>query len=112
LSNDAPFLIDVTRLVWRRWEGRRPTGIDRVCLAYLKHFGGEAQAVVQHPQLRRILDQHASAALFEILSEGPGNFRRAMAGWVLRSLTSRHCDGAGRAYLNIGHTGLHDDGFR
>ena len=46
LTDDAPLLLDVTRLIWRRWKGRLPTGIDRVCLAYLRHFGGRAQAVV------------------------------------------------------------------
>jgi hypothetical protein len=61
LADEAPLLLDVTRLIWRRWAGGRPTGIDRVCLAYLDHFGSAAQAVIQHPRLRRIMDGRSSA---------------------------------------------------
>jgi glycosyltransferase involved in cell wall biosynthesis len=102
----------VTRLVWRRWEGRHPTGIDRVCLAYLDRFRCDAQAVVQHRRIRRIFDRQSSAALFDVLAQPRRDFRRALisraVGWGLR----RGCEGRGRPYLNIGHTGLNEDGFR
>jgi hypothetical protein len=26
------YLLDVSRLIWRVWDGRLPPGIDRVCL--------------------------------------------------------------------------------
>ena len=48
-------LIDVSRLVWRMWTRRLPTGIDRVCLAYLDHYGercaggGAARRTPPHP---------------------------------------------------------------
>ena len=64
VSDDAPILLDVTRLIWRRWRGRLPTGVDRVCLAYLRHFGLSAQAVIQHERFRGILDRKASEAAF------------------------------------------------
>ena len=70
LANDAPLLLDVSRLIWRRWAGRQPTGIDRVCLAYLEHFGPRAQAVVQHRRFRGILGRRTSAALFQLLPSG------------------------------------------
>lgn len=111
-SNDAPLLLDVTRLVWRRWIGRRATGIDRVCLAYLRHFSGRAQAVVHHRYLRRVLDRDSSRELFEILSDPPRRFRRALLAAALRRLGGRSCNADGRLYLNIGHTGLDSDGFR
>ncbi|SRR5258706_6727327 len=41
------FLVDVSRLIWRHWSGRLPTGIDRVCLAYIEYFGARADAVIQ-----------------------------------------------------------------
>jgi glycosyltransferase involved in cell wall biosynthesis len=111
-SNDAPLLIDATRLVWRRWAGRRATGIDRVCLAYLRHFSGRAQAVVHHRHLRRILDRDSSRDLFEMLCDPPERFRRALVSGALRRLGGRSCRGDGRLYLNIGHTGLDSEGFR
>jgi glycosyltransferase involved in cell wall biosynthesis len=104
-------LLDVTRLVWRRWNGRRPTGIDRVCLAYLEHFGSRAQAVVQHPRYRRILDVESSRALFELLREPPKHFRTALIGGALRRLGGRSYEARNRIYLNIGHTGLDRDGL-
>jgi glycosyltransferase involved in cell wall biosynthesis len=112
LANDAPLLLDVTRLVWRRWADRRPTGIDRVCLAYLDYFAGRAQAVVHHPRFRRILDRNSSAVLFDLLRAPPRRFRTALAASALLRLGGVACPSDGRPYLNIGHTGLDQDGFR
>lgn len=111
-SNEAPLLLDVTRLIWRRWRGRRATGIDRVCLAYLRQFSGRAQAVIHHRYLRRILDRDSSRELFDILREPPERFRPALLLAALRRLGGRSCSGDGRLYLNIGHTGLDSEGFR
>ena len=70
--NDRPLLLDASRLIWRRWVGRLPTGIDRVCLAYLEQYGARSQAVIQGKGLRRILNEAASDRLFELLvSPGP-----------------------------------------
>jgi glycosyltransferase involved in cell wall biosynthesis len=99
-------LLDVTRLIARSWTGRQPTGIDRVCLAYLRHFRGRALAVVQHRGLIRVLAEADSAALFDLL-EGPDVavrrrlVRKLAAALVPRTGRERL---AGRAYLNIGHT--------
>lgn len=108
MKNDAPFLIDVTRMIWRRWTGRRPTGIDRVCLAYLEHFAPRAQAVVQAPHFRRILCRHASDRLFNLLLSEDQRFRQRFV-----RLAAKHAwysiqalGGNGRPYLNVGHTGL------
>lgn len=104
----APILLDVSRLVWRRWAGRLPTGIDRVCLAWLDHFGARAQAVVQWRGRVRVLPLARSAHLFALLQEGGPGFRRRFAAMVPAIATG--ADGgpdlAGRLYCNIGHTGL------
>ena len=89
-----------------------PTGIDRVCLAYLDHFGPSSQAVVHHRRFRRVLDQQASAALFSLLAEPRSNFRAALIAGTLRHFGRFNSPGRGRPYLNIGHTGLDSDGFR
>jgi len=112
LPNNAPLLLDVTRLIWRRWAGRQPTGIDRVCLAYLDHFAAGSQAVIQHRHVRRILDEQASLALFDMLARPRWNFRTALLGRGLRFAARHSCAGGGRLYLNIGHTGLDSDDFR
>jgi len=112
LANDAPLLLDVSRLIWRRWAGRQPTGIDRVCLAYLEHFGPRAQAVVQHRRFRGILGRRTSAALFQLLGRPEKAFRTKFAAMVFRRLRSANNRGNDRLYLNLGHTGLDSDGFR
>jgi hypothetical protein len=97
LTGDPSLLLDVTRLIWRRWKGRLPTGIDRVCLAYLRHFGGRAQAAVQHERFRRVLDREASQELFALLEQSPERCR-----WRLRLRALRHLGGLicpGRARL-------------
>jgi glycosyltransferase involved in cell wall biosynthesis len=83
-----------------------------VCLAYLDHYAPEAQAVVQHRRYRRILDRQASKALFELLAEPSRTFRAALVKGALRFGARPDCSGEGRTYLNIGHTGLDDPGFR
>jgi glycosyltransferase involved in cell wall biosynthesis len=112
VTDDSPLLFDATRLIWRRWRGRLPTGIDRVCLAYLRHFGARSQAVAQHDRFRGILDKAASEALFDLLEEPPDRFRMRLIGGALRHLGGLNCDGGDRLYLNIGHTGLDSPGFR
>jgi glycosyltransferase involved in cell wall biosynthesis len=111
VTDDAPFLLDVTRLIWRRWKGRLPTGIDRVSLAYLRHFGSRAQAVVQWPGFRRILSTQASQELFALLEDPGGTFKRRLVAGALRSLARLNGRGHGRLYLNVGHTGLNSPGF-
>lgn len=104
-------MLDVSRLVWRRWAGRHPTGIDRVCLAYLEHFGDRAQAVVQHPSFRRILDRKASQTLFRLLAEPGLAFRAQLIAGAIRHAGARTSPGKRRLYLNLGHTGLDKPGF-
>lgn len=112
MADEAPFLLDVTRLIWRRWRGRYPTGIDRVCLAYLKHFKDRSQAVIHHERFRRILDRNASMELFELLEDPDPGFRRKLLSGALRHLRHFKGKGSGRLYLNVGHTGLNSPGFR
>lgn len=113
-DNDAPLLIDVSRLVWRRWSGTRATGIDRICLAWLEHYGPQAQAVIIHRNGETILPFSTSQALFTLLMSlgrrrgDMVSFRAALAALAIRR--SGHLrdrlDGRGRIWLNPGHTGL------
>jgi len=113
LANDRPYLLDVTRLIWRRWVGRLPTGIDRVCLAYLEQYRESAQAVVQRRGFRRILCESTSDRLFEILVNPRRSVRREIVAILAaeRLLTSKSQPGRGRPYLNVGHTALQEQGY-
>ena len=101
-------LFNISRLIWRNWVGRLPTGIDRVCLAYLEYFADRAQAVVQRGNFRVALTPADSQTLFQLLLSGSPHFRRkllAMAPMALmRALLAP--PPRERVYLNIGHTGL------
>ena len=83
-----------------------------MCLAYLRHFGGRSQAVVQHERFRRILELQASQDLFALLEGPPQRFRNRLPGGILRHLRGLNGEGQGRLYLNVGHTGLDSPGFQ
>lgn len=117
-ENDAPLLLDASRLVWRRWSGTRATGIDRICQAWMKHFGAHAQAVIVHRRGQAILPFSTSQALFRLLAMpepahgGAVKFRAALAALAIRRaghLRDR-LEGRGRLWLNPGHTGLNIPG--
>ena len=109
-DNDAPYVLDVSRMVWRRWAGTRPTGIDRICLAWHDHYGPRAQAALFHKRGWHILPAAASQALFALLDDDcpRGEFRRRLIIWAARNAVhlARAQPGRGRLWLNVGHTGL------
>jgi glycosyltransferase involved in cell wall biosynthesis len=103
-------LIDVTRLIWRAWRGRHPTGIDRVCLAYLEHFQRRASAVIHRKGLSLILPQARSQRLFDLLLQGRRIPKASLILVLARALLEAHISPPERGmfYLNVGHTGLND----
>lgn len=102
-------LLDVTRLVWRRWRGGVPTGVDRVCLAYLEHFSN-ARAVLQRSGLFLVLSRRRSQLLYRILREGGPAAQRRLVAFAFGLLPSAFNKGPARGsiYLNVGHTGLNE----
>lgn len=105
-SQDEPVLIDVTRLISRSWTARQPTGIDRVCYAYLDHFRHRAFAVLQHRGVIRVLDRTHSDELFDLLTAPATRFRRRFAKWVSKAVFAPEppIDLEGLVYLNVSHT--------
>ena len=105
---DAPIFLDVTRLLYRLTRGRMPTGVDRVCLAYVRHFHHRAQAMMIWGGIAVGWSPSASMALFDRLvgwedGERPaslGNTLRAALKWPPRAVP------AGSWVLNMGHSGL------
>ena len=102
------YLLDVSRLIWRQWVGGLPTGIDRVCHAYLAHFGARSQLVIQRGTRRRILTPAQSDDLANIILANGSDFRRRLLQGGAKAIFSREGDQGGheRIYLNVGHTGL------
>lgn len=107
--SNREYLLDVSRLIWRTWRGGLPTGVDRVCLAYLDHFAGLADAVVQRSGRYWVLSSRHSDELFDLL-RGSSVSRTAIIGLAIRAWAgaSRGLPRAGKTYLNVGHTGLND----
>lgn len=103
------FLLDVSRLVWRVWRGGLPTGIDRVCLAYVEQFAARSQAVVQRGGYSFLLSPGHSDRLFELLRDGSTGkldlLKLAIAAWPATRRTAPPPDAI---YLNVGHTGLNE----
>jgi glycosyltransferase involved in cell wall biosynthesis len=106
MPHQRPFLIDVSRLIWRAWSLRLPTGIDRVCLAYLAHYGTRSHAVIQKRNVRIVLNAKASDALFQLLLVGGPRIRTNLAICLAKSSWQRETSIRGKIYLNVGHTGL------
>lgn len=106
MPRQRPFLIDVSRLIWRAWSLRLPTGIDRVCLAYLAHYGARSHAFIQRRSLRIILNAKASDALFQLLLHGGPRMRTKLTTCLAQTGWQRERNVRGKLYLNVGHTGL------
>ena len=108
-----PLLIDIGRLIWRGWSGRLPTGIDRVCLAYVAHYCARADAVIQWKGRRIVLAGADAERVMTLLLAGGSVSRRglmaALARAVPRALTAK--PRPRQIYFNIGHTGLNDPGL-
>ena len=112
-QGDRPLLIDVTRLIGRARKKRMPTGVDRVCLAYIAFFHHRAQALVQHGAIAVALSPTASSALFAwLLAWRDGQPHPALGttmAWLAR-LPLRAVP-MGSWVLNMGHSGLDRRGY-
>lgn len=106
-------LIDISRLLGRAGQGRLPTGVDRVILAYVARWGRQAQAVLQKGTWRRLVPQVESQDLFALVQNPPADFS-----WQLGRLIARACvppwpsqDAKGRVAFYLGHSELDRPGF-
>ena len=104
-------LLDVSRLIWRGWRRRLPTGIDRVCLEYVANFAPRAQAVVQRSGSTFVLSPDHSDRLFDLILNAPSTKRSAFValGSTAWTKARRKAPAPGMTYLNVGHTGLDDE---
>jgi glycosyltransferase involved in cell wall biosynthesis len=105
-------VIDVTRLVDRTLQGRLPTGVDRVGLAYVSHFGARARALVRFGGRWIELSSGDSRRVFDSLLAPDGVSPRVLRWCVGSAYALRWQGGADRPLLiNTGHSGLDDPGY-
>lgn len=104
-------LIDITRLLHRFIKKRLPTGVDRVSLAYIRHYGPQARAVMRYKGGKFVFRRAESAALFDlVLSLGtrgsplPTIYKGLVTGCLVQGV-------AGRFLFNTGHNGLESDDY-
>lgn len=99
-------LIDVTRLLGRFMKGRLPTGVDRVGLAYVQHYGPEARAVVRLAGRSFVLPEAESGELFQWLLAPSGfhNVSIPIVKALFSGLSAQRVEGC--FLFNTGHSGL------
>ena len=101
-------LFDVTRLVDRTMQRRRPTGVDRVSLEYIRHFGDGGSALVRFAGQWIELCETDSAQLFAALLSPASDFNIMVRRFVIkafaRSVGRRFSEP--RFFFNTGHNGL------
>jgi len=100
-------LIDVTRLVHRFRQKRLPTGVDRVALAYVRHYGHRARAVIRFAGNSWVIPVAQSARLFAWLNSPVSPLSAVsiivsgiVAGWRDKQPS------AGHILFNTSHSGL------
>lgn len=100
-------LIDITRLLDRAMQGRRPTGVDRVGLAYLGYFRERAQALVRFAGRWVVFAKADSRRLFEWViapeTESAARIRWLVGRNYALNLRSPRADSV---LLNVVHSGL------
>jgi glycosyltransferase involved in cell wall biosynthesis len=105
-------LIDVTRLLDRALKDRRPTGVDRVGLEYVRRYGPRARALVRFAGRWVISSRASSARLFSALL-APSTGTRKLIRWTVATSYAANwrAPGPGEILVNTGHSGLHDPSY-
>ncbi len=106
---DSHVYLDVTRLVQRLRKGRIPTGVDRVCLAYVQQYQSSARAMIFLHGVAVGLSSSASKKLFDWLLEPSIRIGKWPTRHILQELwrTPFHRIPSQSWVWNVGHSGLH-----
>jgi glycosyltransferase involved in cell wall biosynthesis len=106
-------LIDVSRLVGRFLKGRLPTGVDRVCQAYLAHYGSRARALVRIGRHNLVFNHRISMRIFNTLQGAPTRTKIQYANRIIRGIATGGLSrvSAGTVLLNPGHSGLESESY-
>lgn len=106
-SGKQSLYIDITRLLLRGLRGRRPTGVDRVGLAYIAQFASGAAAMLRIGGRMMALTPAASQRLFAVLLANP-NAPMALLRVLFATVGGLRGPAClkGAMLLNTGHSGL------
>lgn len=106
-------LIDVTRLLRRFLSERLPTGVDRVSLAYIRHYGPQARAALLYRGAKFLFRRKESSLLFNwlltprpVTSPIPFLCKGLVAG-----CTAQRISNSNSVLFNTGHSGLDSAGY-
>jgi len=105
-------LIDVTRLLDRALQDRRPTGVDRVGLEYVRRYGPRARALVRFAGRWVIASRANSNRLFSALLM-PGTGAANLMRWTVATSYAAgwRAPDPGEILVNTGHSGLHEPSY-
>lgn len=104
-------LIDITRLIDRFLQGRIPTGVDRVSLAYLEHFGAHAHALIRFGGRWIEFCRQDSERMFAgLLGHAPVSCIQ-LRYMVARAYASAWGRRSAQLLFNTGHSGLDQLGY-
>ncbi len=104
-------VIDVTRLLSRGLDGRLPTGVDRVSLEYVRHFGSRAKALVRFWHQWILLNAADSRRVFDALLEPGADFAKVIRWSVARAYWLDWPNRKHGVLLNLGHSGLDEPDY-
>jgi glycosyltransferase involved in cell wall biosynthesis len=101
-------LIDITRLLGRFLKGRLPTGVDRVSLAYIGHYGHKSQALVRWAGRCFVLSAKASERIYKHLLSSEWHNAEDIRPAMVKGILTGRCKQKipGRFLFNTGHSGL------
>ena len=104
-------IIDITRLVDRQMQGRFPTGVDRVSLEYVKHFGHRASGLIRYAGQWLELSKKDSEQVFKALLAPDESFnyliKRIVTNYIICEVFSRKSKPLkNRVLFHTGHSGL------
>ena len=109
----SPFLIDITRLLYRRLTGTLPTGtlptgIDRVGLEYVRQYGPNARAVLCLGPFSALFSNADSKAVFAALNAPERPMKTMAIGLIVKALLIYWIPHRlhGTFLFNTSHTGL------
>ncbi|WP_060354154.1 glycosyltransferase family 1 protein [Burkholderia sp. MSMB1459WGS] len=100
-------LLDITRLLSRLYDGLRPTGVDRVGLAYVERYAAQANAVLSERGFSAVLTERDSQQVFEMLLSSARNrcaIRKLTVRAVLNQLHFRNFERG--ILLHTSHNGM------
>ena len=99
-------LIDVTRLADRMLQGRLPTGVDRVSLAYVQYFKARSRALIRFAGRWLTFNQSDSQRLFDALLDGDIGSAHTIRWCVAQAYVFSWSQQPGALMFNTGHSGL------